>query len=1223
MADLPAKHSTAAFYRSKVETHDWCLHSAIRTQTRQCRLEVSLGHVVPHRVVGVGCNDVTRGVEECRLPASGQKYLYERLNPQDFQLLVNAVMPHAFSAYRPLPLGQPDGGRDGLAIVDGKTLVFQVKWSASGREKDSVSWLSGVVRDEEKNLRRLAKEGVRRYVLVTNVPSTGKPGAGTFDRLNEKFEEYAKEFGFESMTCVWREGMDGFLDSTADEVKWAYADMLAGWDLVRYLVGEHFGASRDRGLREMVRKVATTQWADDELVKFSQVDVDRERVADLFIDITSQRLEEEPFFDSRGNIARPALHHSDLHIGGAAAYLLKGRAQATLVRGAPGQGKSTLSQYVSQAHRAAFIPADVSTVDLPTPVTPRFPLRADLSEYARWLQGIDVFDPAERDASRENAADLGEVPRSMRPKTRPASRSTLECFLSELMTYTSGGSLVNADDVHELFKRLPSIVVLDGLDEVGSPKMREKVVDAINRFTHRARTYPVPVQVVVTTRPSNNSLPEPVSELFEVIVLNELTHGQRDDYLRKWCAVRDIRGKEGRDLRKSFKEKSEEPYIGDLAGNPMQLTILLDLIHERGAATPTQRTELYDHYVDLLLAREANKHPISVRKHRENLKEVMPFLGWYLQSRSEEKDLPGRMRVDELKEAMRHFQRCYGKPEDAVDEMFEAASDRLWTLTSKAEGSYEFEVLSLREYFAARFLYRWAGEGQRGFDRTIVLRELLRRPLWLNTARFYGGNAEGGDVVLLADAIVDEVRGRCTAQARAAAWTLVTDGVFQGRPRRAREVIDALLGDDDGIAALLDALSRNEVHPLPGLPVLPAGDGPDTAWTRLTAAISAAPDDPGARRWVRATRELLNQRSAFTTWWSAHMSAAAGTSTQRPWLEIAANCEAAAGLEVDFDRLDLEGDIHPERHPVRPAGLILDTGLVPSRGGALEARLLAAVLDGECPEVTSIRSMPAQVAVALRPAAYITSSETGFSETAEPSPRRRSDAIARLRRTAPSFAKVASYRRFKQGQKGSTFPWSDTAAALYDIAGRCWLASELAIIGAASPHRLGVTRKPEMTAFGADGHPAELLAQTRAHATDVTWWREQLAVVTDPTVDNDLLPAEWALALWSIPSPDVVSQLLSEWESVLVNLSERRRLVVLRAARTIALGGLLIHRPVEGTASDESLQPLLAARTPSATSARHDRPKRRESVSRPGPPPLAEVSRAGEWFKVDVAPAYR
>ena len=215
---------------------------------------------------------------------------------------------------------------------------------------------------------------------------------------------------------------------------------------------------------------------------------------------------------------------------------------------------------------------------------------------------------------------------------------------------------------------------------------------------------------------------------------------QRDEYFRKWCAVRDIRGRDGR-ARASFRQKSAEPYIGELAGNPMQLTILLELLNQQGAATPTQRTELYDAYMGLLLAREANKHPESVRKHRTELMEIIPFLGWYLQSRSEERGLSGWMPTDELDAAMRHFQRTYGKSESVVDELFEATTDRLWALTSKEVGVYEFEVVSLREYFAGHFLYNYAGEGDRHFDKATVLRELLQRPYWLNTVRFYAGNA--------------------------------------------------------------------------------------------------------------------------------------------------------------------------------------------------------------------------------------------------------------------------------------------------------------------------------------------------------------------------------------------------------------------------------------------------------------------------------------------------
>lgn len=269
----------------------------------------------------------------------------------------------------------------------------------------------------------------------------------------------------------------------------------------------------------------------------------------------------------------------------------------------------------------------------------------------------------------------------------------------------------------------------------------------------------------------------------------------------------------------------------------MQLTILLDLLHRHGMATPTQRTELYDDYVDLLLAREANKHPDVVRRHREELLEMIPFLGWYLQAHSEDSQVNARMTVAELRAAMLHFQRAYGNQESDVDDLFVATSDRLWALTSKTEGTYKFEVLSLREYFAARFLYRNAGEDHPSFDRASVLQELLRRPYWLNTVRFHAGNARGSDIYAVAAGVEEELARSGSAPAFVAAWALLTDGVFLRRPREARRVLTALCSDR-GLPILLAALKRRDIAPLPQLPALPDADGTDPTWQRLTDAIT-------------------------------------------------------------------------------------------------------------------------------------------------------------------------------------------------------------------------------------------------------------------------------------------------------------------------------------------------------------------------------------------------
>ncbi|MFD2028539.1 NACHT domain-containing protein [Promicromonospora aerolata] len=1122
------------------------------------------------------------------MPESRHRYLYERLGDHDFQQLVSALLANQFPDYLPMALRQADGGRDGLRKVDASNvLIYQVKWSVSGKEKDPVTWLDQVVKKEEASLRRLAAQGVRHYTLVTNVASTAKEESGTFDRLDSKLQAYAKDFGYEQMTCIWREALNPWVDNAPTETKWAYAEMLAGWDLVRYLVAEHVGAGKDKAHRDLVRKVAAAQWEDDKRVKFSQSDVDREKVVDLFVDVTADRVHTVASKHSQAQSATT--------LGGAAAYLLRASAPFTLVRGAPGQGKSTLSQYLCQTHRRSFIPESDRPDSLPELDQPRFPIRLDLSDYALWLGGNDVWDHS-------------EVRKQRKAKARKSEQTTIECFLADLMTHESGGIAAGAKTVQDIFERVPSLVVLDGLDEVGSATIRGRIVNEIDKFVGRGKAYTDPPRVVVTTRPSAGELPEPSPNLFEIVTLNQLTVEQRDAYLRKWCAVRGIRGKDGRALRKSFREKSREPYINELAGNPMQLTILLDLLHQQGAATPTQRTDLYDKYVELLLAREANKHPKAVRDHKEELLEIIPFLGWYLHAHTEESQINGRMSVDELKEAMRHFQRTYGNRESIVDQLFEGASDRLWALTSKVDGSYEFEVLSLREYFAARFLYHNAGEDNSAFDSTTVLRELLRRPYWLNTARFYGGNAKGNGIYPLTAGIEEELAQSTSPASYLATWALLTDGVFLRRPREARKILTALCSDA-GITMLLSALDRRDIIALPELPYLPDEDGADPTWVRLTTLISKDPADSDNTQRVRALRELLNQRSQFSAWWYAQLTATIGTPQQNAWLRLGAECEAGAGVTASFEHIDLsEG----------AAELLLSTGLIPTPGSSLEAALLEAALDGECPLVTSTRSMPAQVAVALSPGGFFTSSKTGFVGSNEKTKRRRTEAVNQLRRAGSPYAQIAKQRAFKAGQKGSTFPWADTAAALHEHTGRRWLASEIAIIGAASPFPPAYTKKPGSTPFGSTSHPSELLAQARANSRNADWWREQLDVL-----DDDLARSEWALALWCTASGPVVTELSPTLESVLSQLPAPRRSTVLRAADQIARYGWLSKRPVTAATDVPELAALNELRTSAPPTIGRDGGAATSRDSSVSAPSLLSVAREGKWLKVDAKPAYR
>src|SRR3546814_20627386 len=81
----------------------------------------------------------------------------------------------------------------------------------------------------------------------------------------------------------------------------------------------------------------------------------------------------------------------------------------------------------------------------------------------------------------------------------------------------------------------------------------------------------------------------------------------------------------------------------------------------------------------------------------------------------------------------------------------------------------------------------------------------------------------------------------------------------------------------------------------------------------------------------------MSLRTPFGKWWAGQLTTAVGTATERSWLELGSACEVAAGLTIDFPSIDLTHG---------GAELLLNTGVAPPEGSALEQTLLQAVLDG-------------------------------------------------------------------------------------------------------------------------------------------------------------------------------------------------------------------------------------------------------------------------------------
>ena len=760
-------------------------------------------------------------------------YKYEQLNDESFQQLSQSLLTKTYPDLQCFAVGQPDGGRDAIARLFGTApntngfILFQVKFAR--RELDPSEarrWLLRTVRDELPKVRQQIGEGAERFVLVTNVSGTAHPEVGSVDKLQTLLEQQIPI----PAQAWWREDLDRRLDDAWD-LKFTYPALFSGTDLLRLVIEASPSEGRTRR-QNAITAFLSNQFDSDREVKFKQAELEND-IFDLFTDVPvvpgnpsgrkeklAGRLETAFLRAARsasGELDSARIHHwSEIALGidsnlgshypreetwlGAASLLLDSDFQQAeplvILEGAPGQGKSTIAQYICQVHRIRILDrqgednADRAHVDSPL----RLPFKVELRDFANWLSGGNPF------GSASGSDSSGSSPRS------------LEGFLSALVRYASGGSDFDVSDLQMTLSSSSALIVLDGLDEVAEIKQRRRVVEEISSAVSRLNSVAASLQVILTSRPTPfiNSTVLP-KRSFATYTLESLTRPLITEYAERWLRSREIDDADASDVRQILDRQLGEPHLRDLARNPMQLAILLSLIHRRGVSLPDKRTALYDNYVEMFFDRESEKATV-VRENRELLIRIHRYVAWVLHSgveiASESRarvstsgiSLSGTITEDSLKDLVRDFLEKDGSDPLLADRLFSGMVERVVAIVSRVEGLYEFDVQTLREYFAARHLYETAPYSPVGDERQGTIsdrwRALSRNYYWLNVARFYAGCYSEGEL----PSLVDELRAltsddifRRTSHPQLLTATLLGDWVFSQRPRAIQAAVDLLV----------------------------------------------------------------------------------------------------------------------------------------------------------------------------------------------------------------------------------------------------------------------------------------------------------------------------------------------------------------------------------------------------------------------------------------------
>ncbi|MFC8408748.1 NACHT domain-containing protein [Arthrobacter sp. NPDC057259] len=1005
-----------------------------------------------------------------------------------------------------------DGGVDAISAG---SIIYQVKWSSKVQQNPH-TWLRATIEGERDKISKLVHEkGISRYILMTSVAgTTTSKDSGSMQRLQISLDEFSNEFGI-PVECWWQADIDAEVDAAPDSVKWSYQEMLAGTAAIRYLI---FGAEKDgeaHEMRDTMLKVMASQWGDDSKIKFSQLDMDRVDIAELFIDVKAKQVQQPG-----ASMERFYAGHEDISGGtGAVGYMLNSLFPLTYLLGVPGQGKSTLGQFLCQIHRAAIAPELATVADgLPAVTDPKLPLRVDLSDYALWLSGRDPF---------------GEEDMTRKPRYRRKFERSLELFLVSLCTFHSGGRQVTVERLQSLLDRYPTLLVLDGLDEVGDLKLRKIVVEEIDRFSSRMGKSDAKrrFQILVTARPNASGLPEPDKGIFQTLELCPLDADLQREFVNRWTELNGIRGLALQKLRRTFEERTTHDHVAQLADNPMQLTILLFLISRKGDAVPVSRTPLYTDYMDTFMDREVNKQQIH-RDHVPHVIEVTSFLGWHMQSGVESERGADRMTLQAIQDTLFLYFRRTGGPVDRAEELFQAVTDRFWALTSKSEGTFEFAVQPVREYFAAKFLAEWAGQDRRDpLPKSDVLKELIKRNYWLNTARFYAGFANPNELASLRygleEALADMVH---PLQERVAVWTLLSDGIFTNKPAIQRDVTRLLT--DDLTVRLTTSLQASGTN----FQVLSPASGGEALGAELLDDIDRAPGDAiSLARVSMLQKHRLVDAKDFAEWWQPRVAAALGTPLESAWLAIGGRF-GVPKLTHLAERMALV-----DAESCRSA---LSAGVSPASGSAQDSRLLRSVLDGWCSEEESTSSSQAgNLLRSMRPFWFIRLAESGREGPAVSSGHFWTDQPERPPRSESFNALVAEDDRYKRlqhaarsqamGQRGTTEPWQNAARELARLHGPCWLAADIAIIGAATQDtRPEGSFEKEGKPFGPAVDYGTLVMALRKNPSTM-WWQSNF-----DTYKDSLSRRTWAFALLATADGNVVLKHLDNLAAVMAAASE-------------------------------------------------------------------------------------
>lgn len=745
-------------------------------------------------------------------------YNLSGLSTRSFEQLIQAIAAKAIGPNIVVFGDGPDGGRE--ATFEGSVPYPSSghSWSGYGvvqakfrqRTQDPQrdgEWALKQLRDElekfvdsERNLRK-----PDYYIFATNVILTPVQGSGFKDKADALIKEYKDRLGLKEYDIWDYDKIRIFLDDY-EGIRRAYAAWITPGDVLAQVI--EWLVPQQPNFERTITNFLQKELLADQYAKLEQAGhtvEDRIPLASVFVDlpVAHERANEPPDEQNdadllpQGFVAEAldvALERLDPQSLNSLATQRVMRLKSTnhepgrfVLVGGPGQGKTTVGQFICQLFRAAIIKEKQSSLSrearqalqqietqchhegIALPTARRFPIRIVLSDFAAAL--------ASPEASHINTL-LSYIVDRIRRRT---------------------DQTVSVEDFRNWLSAYPWVLILDGLDEVPASSNHDAVLSAVNDFWIDAAGSNADVLVIATTRPQGYNQ-DFAPDVYQHRWLMPLSTARALHYADRLVDIRYPNDQDRKEkVLQRLQRATNAPATARLMHSPLQVTIMTTLVDQMGQP-PQERWSLFKEYYNVIYRRELERDiPAAtiLRDYKENIDIIHRHVDLLLQVESERSGrTDAKLSTDQFAAVVEARLRVEGFADDELaalrKQIIDAATTRLVFLVSVEADEVGFEIRSLQEFMAAEGLMD--GTDNEVQDR---LREIAPIINWRNVFLFAAGkcfaerqylrNTVQAICVQLNDDPADGV-AQATLAGSQLALDLLEDGPARRQPNFARSL---------------------------------------------------------------------------------------------------------------------------------------------------------------------------------------------------------------------------------------------------------------------------------------------------------------------------------------------------------------------------------------------------------------------------------------------------